>query len=88
MTNPLGNLHEPVRLYGVAAAALALAAHYFEDLPVALILGLVAALLGVGEMVRGTVTPEKHFTVIESAEDAFALLEGLAPDDASELEAE
>jgi hypothetical protein len=49
---------EPVRLYAVAAAVMAIAAHYFPDIPTVLWLGLVAAFLGIGEeAVRGNVTP-------------------------------
>lgn len=47
----------PVRLYAAAVAVVALVAHYVEDLPAPLILGLVAAILGVGEGVRANVTP-------------------------------
>jgi predicted branched-subunit amino acid permease len=49
--------NNPVRLYAIAAAALALAAYYMPSLPVVLIMGLVAAILGVGEGVRAQVTP-------------------------------
>ncbi|MEU8619947.1 hypothetical protein [Streptomyces sp. NPDC048623] len=44
----------PARLYAVAVAALALVAHYRPELPSALVLGLVAAVLGVGEAVQRT----------------------------------
>ncbi|MCF3119701.1 hypothetical protein IPZ68_08255 [Streptomyces arenae] len=44
----------PARIYAVAVAALALAAHYFPGLPSALVLGLVAAVLGTGEAVQRT----------------------------------
>lgn len=54
---------EPVRLYSVAAAALALAVHFFPSLPAALILGLVAAILGVGQKVRANVTPTPKVVV-------------------------
>ncbi|MGD3109507.1 hypothetical protein [Streptomyces sp. YGL11-2] len=40
------------RLYAIAAAALALIAHYVQDLPTGLILALVAAVLGTGEAVQ------------------------------------
>ncbi|MEW2635756.1 hypothetical protein AB0903_29985 [Streptomyces sp. NPDC048389] len=42
----------PARLYAVAVAALALVAHYFPELPSALVLALVAAVLGTGEAVQ------------------------------------
>lgn len=44
----------PARIYAVAVAALALVAHYVPELPSALVLGLVAAVLGVGEAVQRT----------------------------------
>lgn len=47
---------EPVRLYAIASALVALATEY-ADLPSAAILALVAAVLGVGEAVRRDVTP-------------------------------
>jgi hypothetical protein len=48
----------PVRLYAVAVAVMAVVAHYLPSLPTALYLGLVAAVLGVGgEVVRLKVTP-------------------------------
>ncbi|MEU5974286.1 hypothetical protein [Streptomyces sp. NPDC047315] len=42
----------PARIYAVAAAALALVVHYIPSLPSALVLGLVGAVLGVGESVQ------------------------------------
>ncbi|QDQ12461.1 hypothetical protein [Streptomyces spectabilis] len=42
----------PARIYAVAVAALALVAHYQPELPTALVLGLVAAVLGTGEAVQ------------------------------------
>ncbi len=44
----------PARIYAVAVAALALVAHYVPSLPSALVLGLVAAVLGTGEAVQRT----------------------------------
>ena len=49
--------NNPVRLFAAATAALALVAHYVPDLPTALVLALVATLLGVGEGVRYATTP-------------------------------
>lgn len=40
------------RLYGIAAAALALVAYYVPGLPTELILALTAAILGTGEAVQ------------------------------------
>lgn len=48
---------EPVRIYAVVTAVLALVAHYNPDLPSPLILGVAAAVLGVGEAVRSQVSP-------------------------------
>ncbi|MFE9569230.1 hypothetical protein ACFYMW_12130 [Streptomyces sp. NPDC006692] len=42
----------PARIYAVAVAALALVTHYMPELPSALVLGLVAAVLGTGEAVQ------------------------------------
>ncbi|MGI5347036.1 hypothetical protein ACQEU8_02435 [Streptomyces sp. CA-250714] len=42
------------RMYAVAVSGLALVAHYLPSLPSALILGVVAAALGVGEAVQRT----------------------------------
>ncbi|QDQ14315.1 hypothetical protein [Streptomyces spectabilis] len=42
------------RLYAVAVSAIALVAFYVPDLPDELVLGLVAAVLGVGEAVQRT----------------------------------
>ncbi|MFD8611416.1 MULTISPECIES: hypothetical protein [Streptomyces] len=44
----------PARIYAVAVAALALVAHYVPELPSALVLALVAAVLGTGEAVQRT----------------------------------
>ncbi|MFJ3858146.1 hypothetical protein ACIPRL_18115 [Streptomyces sp. NPDC090085] len=44
--------NHPARIYAVAVAALALVAHYRPELPSALVLGLVAAVLGTGEAVQ------------------------------------
>lgn len=63
-------LNNPVRLYAVFTAALALLVHYVPTLPEALILGLVAAILGVGERVRanvdGPITARTKDLVIEA----------------------
>ncbi|GHE15350.1 hypothetical protein [Streptomyces alanosinicus] len=40
------------RLYAIAAAALSLIAYYIQDLPIGLILALVASILGAGEAVQ------------------------------------
>lgn len=44
----------PARLYAIVAALVALVAHYVPNLPVVLVLGLAAALLGTGEAVQRT----------------------------------
>jgi phosphate/sulfate permease len=53
----------PVRLYSVAVALVALVAFYVPGLPVALVLGLVGAILGVGEAVRSQVTPNERVAI-------------------------
>ncbi len=45
----------PIRIYAVVAASVALVAHYAPDLPEALVLALVSAILGIG----GEVTASK-----------------------------
>lgn len=53
----------PVRLYAIASALLALVAFYVPGLPVVLILGVVAAILGTGETVRRHVAPMSKVVV-------------------------
>ena len=50
----------PVRLFAILSAGLALLAFYAPALPVPLILGLIATILGVGEGVRAKVTPTEN----------------------------
>lgn len=58
----------PVRIYAVAAAALAIVAYYLPTLPTELFLGLVAAVLGLGgEVTRALVTPESKAKAREVA---------------------
>ena len=67
----MGNVWEdiknnPVRLYSIVAAALAIGAFYLPGLPVALVLALVAAVLGVGgEVVRHQVTPMRKVEEVD-----------------------
>ncbi|MFG2147514.1 hypothetical protein ACGFRG_25510 [Streptomyces sp. NPDC048696] len=56
----------PARIYAVAVAALALVAHYVPELPSALVLGLVAAVLGTGEAVQRT---EDRKTAVAGEDD-------------------
>jgi len=51
--------NNPVRVYTVLVAAIAVVAFYVPSIPVALIITLVAAILGVGEGVRAAVTPNR-----------------------------
>ncbi|OKI71411.1 hypothetical protein AMK15_01930 [Streptomyces sp. MJM1172] len=44
----------PARVYAVAVAAIALVAYFVPALPTELVLGLVAAVLGLGEAVQRT----------------------------------
>jgi len=62
MINKLKN--EPVRIYTLAVALLALASHYVEGLPTPLILAVVAAAIGSGEVVRSKVAPMPHITAL------------------------
>lgn len=68
-------LNNPVRIYSIAIAVLALVQHYAVDLPTPLIAALVAAVLGIGETVRakvdGPITARTKDHIIE------ALAEGL-----------
>lgn len=51
-------LNNPVRIYNIIFASLALLIYYVPSLPEPLILGLVVAICGVGgEIVRGNVSP-------------------------------
>jgi hypothetical protein len=54
---------EPVRLYSIAVAIAAVVAHYAPEVPTALYLGVVAAVLGLGETVRSSVTPNQRVIV-------------------------
>ena len=54
---------EPVRIYAIAVSVLAVAAYYVPDIPTALYLGVVAAVLGLGEGVRSAVTPNAKVVV-------------------------
>ena len=80
----------PVRLFAILSAVVALVAFYVT-IPVPLVLGVFAAILGVGEGVRSKVWPEEH--VIETMEDvqalstldAIAMMEAVsAPDEVEE----
>ncbi|MEV7278113.1 hypothetical protein [Streptomyces sp. NPDC093111] len=76
----------PARIYAVAVAALALVAHYRPDLPSALVLGLVAAVLGVGEAVQRTENG-KTAAAGEGDDQADDIEEHQADDQADELSA-
>lgn len=49
--------NNPVRIMAIVSAALALLVFYVPGIPMALVLALVGAVLGVGEGVRSQVTP-------------------------------
>lgn len=49
--------NEPVRIYSIAVAVLAVVAHYAPSVPTPLYLAVVAAVLGAGQGVRHVVTP-------------------------------
>ena len=61
----------PVRIYAIVTAALALVAFYVPDIPTVLILGLVAGVLGLGEGVRAAVTPNSRVFISEAQAAAF-----------------
>lgn len=48
---------EPVRLYSIAMAAVALGAYFLPTNAWPLVLALIAAVLGVGQAARSAVTP-------------------------------
>lgn len=64
----------PARIFSIVAAALVLIVHFNPDLPVDAILGLVTAVLGGGQAVHNTVTPEAHIATVDSPEQAFDIL--------------
>ena len=47
----------PVRIGAILSAAIALLAHFTPDAPWPLVAGLIAAVLGTGEVVRSDVAP-------------------------------
>lgn len=52
--------NNPVRIYTVTIAVVALVARYVADFPTDLVLGLIAAVLGIGgEVTRAAVTPNR-----------------------------
>lgn len=51
--------NNPVRIYAILSAAIAVVAFYVPSLPVALLIALLAAIFGVGEGVRAAVTPNR-----------------------------
>jgi predicted branched-subunit amino acid permease len=52
--------NNPVRIMATLTAVLALVVFYVPSLPVVLILGIPAAILGTGEVVRAKVTPVRN----------------------------
>lgn len=73
------------RFYAVAVAALALVAHYVPSLPSALVLALVAAVLGTGEAVHRSAA--KAAAGEPSADQAAPLDEHQAEDDQADAPA-
>jgi hypothetical protein len=68
---------EPVRLYAIATAVMGVVAHYNPDIPTALWLMLVGAVLGIGEAVRAKVVPLADVVIFEDIVGAtFEALEG------------
>ena len=70
--------NNPVRLYSILTAVIALAAHYYQDLPTALLLGLLAAIFGTGEVVRAKVWPQEHVDDTVADAEAMAYLSNMA----------
>ena len=56
--------NNPVRIQSIIFACLALVAFYVPDLPTALIIGVIAAVLGTGEIVRSKVVPLSKYDII------------------------
>lgn len=57
--------NNPTRIYSIIVAGLALVAFYVPDMPTPLILGLIAAVLGTGEVVRAQVLPVRKYDISE-----------------------
>jgi hypothetical protein len=62
---PESILNNPVRVMAVITSVVALVAFYLPTLPVALILAIPAAILGVGEVTRSNVTPTRNVVLTE-----------------------
>lgn len=58
--------NNPVRIFAIVTSVVALAAFYFPALPVALILAIPAAILGLGELTRSKVTPSRNVVLSEA----------------------
>lgn len=58
---------EPVRIYNVSVAVAAVIAYFVTDFPVQMLLGAIAAFLGLGEMTRAAVTPNEK--VVTTTDD-------------------
>ena len=56
--------NNPVRIQSIIVSCLALVAFYVPELPTALIIGVIAAVLGTGEVVRSTVAPLNKYDII------------------------
>ena len=55
----------PVRLYAIATAIMSVVAHYNPDIPTALWLMVVGAVLGTGEAVRAKTVPLADVVIFE-----------------------
>ena len=76
----------PVRIGAIVSAAIALAAHYIPDAPWPLVAGLIAAVLGTGELVRSDVAPMSrvavHVDELTDLEGVFMVPDAEEADDA------
>ncbi|MFB7675605.1 hypothetical protein ACFC26_29775 [Kitasatospora purpeofusca] len=63
------------RLYALAVAVLALVAHFVPELPSALVLGVVAAALGLGEAVHRVTGPAPETAPPAETVDPFEISE-------------
>jgi hypothetical protein len=61
--------NNPVRLYGILVTGMAIVTFYLPDLPTALLLAFLAAILGVGEKVRANVTPMRNVEYVSDPAD-------------------
>lgn len=78
----------PVRIGAIVSAAIALAAYYVPDAPWPLVAGLIAAILGTGELVRSDVAPMSRVSVhndeLKDLDGVFVIPNAEEADDAQD----